>query len=76
MSLHIVNDKNGMPSGIFIPINEWEEIKNKYSINDINLTFNNKNDLTESLKQALLEVSLIENGKLAKKSAFNLLEEL
>jgi hypothetical protein len=30
MNLQIINDQNGYPSGVFIPMSEWEELKNKY----------------------------------------------
>lgn len=30
MSLQYISDSNGIPTGVFIPLNEWENIKNKY----------------------------------------------
>lgn len=81
MNLQIINDQNGYPSGVFIPMSEWEELKNKYFINETTIItkFDNiidNNILFNSLKQSIYEVSLIEKGKLEKKSAFQLLDEL
>ena len=30
MSLQYISDSNGKTTGVFIPINEWNELKNKY----------------------------------------------
>lgn len=30
MNLQYISDSNGMPTGVFIPINEWNELKEKY----------------------------------------------
>lgn len=76
MNLHLVNDKLGLPQGIFIPISEWEEFRLKYKIEDIDFIKNKDFDISESLKTSLIEMSLIENGKLERKSAIELLEEL
>ena len=30
MSLQIIHGGNGKPTGVFIPINDWESMKNEY----------------------------------------------
>jgi hypothetical protein len=30
MNLQYISDSNGQTTGVFIPINEWNELKNKY----------------------------------------------
>lgn len=30
MKTQIIEDRNGMPTGVFIPIEDWENIKRKY----------------------------------------------
>ncbi len=30
MNLHYISDKKGKTKGVFIPINDWEYLKNKY----------------------------------------------
>lgn len=76
MNLQIVNDNMGSPQGVFIPIREWEALKLKYKIEDIFIEKTEDSDLMENLKKSLTEMTLIENGKLEKKSAFDLLDEL
>lgn len=31
MSLQYISDSNGVPTGVFIPLSEWESVKDKYS---------------------------------------------
>jgi len=39
MSLQFISDSKGETTGVFIPINEWNELKTKFEgIEDVNLT--------------------------------------
>ncbi len=77
MSLQIIQDNDGKPAGIFIPINEWEILKNQYKdLEMLEYEELNKEQILEEFKQALIELKLIEQGKLKSRPAKHLLEEL
>ncbi len=39
MRTQIIEDHNGIPTGIFIPIEDWEKMKKKYHIDDTKEVF-------------------------------------
>lgn len=51
MSLQYISDSNGVPTGVFIPLSEWENLKNKY--NDLEKDLSKKETLSPELKKAL-----------------------
>ncbi|QBO58333.1 hypothetical protein [Chryseobacterium salivictor] len=34
MNLQYINDSQGNPTGVFIPIEDWKKLEKKYQIND------------------------------------------
>lgn len=54
MNVQYINDSQGNPTGVFIPIEEWEELEKKYHFKDnldlFELTDHQKNILDERLK--------------------------
>lgn len=38
MNLQYISDSNGVPTGVFIPLNDWNKLKEKY--NDIETELN------------------------------------
>jgi len=38
MNLQYISDSNGVPTGVFIPMNDWKKLKEKY--NDIETELN------------------------------------
>ena len=77
MSLQIINDSEGNPTGIFIPFGEWKSFSKKYKgLESMVQSESSKTQLLQELKQALKELKLIEQGKLKSRSAKELLNEL
>ncbi len=71
MNLQYLNDISGKPTGVFIPIREWNKIKDY-----IDGFYNEENVVLKELKQAIKEMNLIKKGKLKATDAKDLLNEL
>jgi len=77
MSLQVIRGGNGKPSGVFIPINEWEMMKEKYQdLKDWEESETRKTEILTGIKEAVDEVKLIKSGKLKAKSLKEILDEL
>lgn len=77
MKVQIIQDTKGKATGVFIPINEWEELKKKYKgLEYLENEYPTKEQLLLELKEAVVELGLIEQGKLEARPAQNLLDEL
>ena len=77
MRLQIIEDSRGKAAGVFIPIKDWEKLKEKYkTLNELEYEEPTKEDLLHELKQAVEELKLIERGKLKARPATELLNEL
>ncbi|TRX37990.1 hypothetical protein FNW52_03570 [Flavobacterium sp. ZT3R18] len=77
MSLQIIQNENGKPAGVFIPIKEWKQMKAMYE----NLKIWEEPEQTEeeilnNIRQAVEEMKLIKAGKLKGRPARELLDEL
>lgn len=77
MSLQFIQNEKGKPTGVFIPINEWKEMKAQYenlvAWEEPNLT---KSQILNNIRQAVEEMKLIKAGKLKGRPARELLNEL
>ena len=77
MSLQFIQNEKGKPTGVFIPINEWKEMKAQYenlvAWEEPNLT---KEQILDNIRQAVEEMKLIKAGKLKGKPLQELLDEL
>lgn len=77
MTLQIIKDSKGKATGVYIPIKEWKELKKRYS--DLESFVNeesSKDQILEDLKEAVLELKSVEQGKLKARPAKELLNEL
>ncbi|MGN6604017.1 MAG: hypothetical protein ACTHK8_16295 [Ginsengibacter sp.] len=77
MQLQIIEDANGKPAGVFIPISKWRQLKKIHK--DLEVLENeepSKNQLLQELKEAVKELALIQKGKLKSRAAKELLDEL
>ncbi|PWA11444.1 hypothetical protein [Flavobacterium laiguense] len=77
MSLQIIQNEKGKPAGVFIPINEWKQMKAMYE----NLKIWEEPEQTEeeilnNIRQAVEEMKLIKAGKLKGRPLQELLDEL
>ncbi len=77
MKLQIIEDSRGKAAGVFIPINEWRKLKRQYkTLKELEYNYPTKGEVLEELKEAILELKLIELGKLKARPASELLNEL
>ncbi len=75
MNIQYLTDSKGQPTGVFIPIKEWEKLKRDYQLpadDDAPTT----QDVIDGIKEALEEVKLHRQGKIKLKSLDELLNEL
>ena len=77
MSLQIIQGGNGKPTGVFIPISDWETMKaecqNLQAWEEPEPT---KAEILAGIKEAIEEVKLIKAGKIKGKSLKELMNEL
>ena len=80
MSFQITYDTNGEPLGVFIPIEQWNEITKKHK--DLAKLEKNvyaeptKEEIVAGIQQGMKEAQLYLKGKLKLKPANQLLKEL
>jgi hypothetical protein len=69
--------KNGKPTGVFIPINDWEIMKKEHKNLEVwEEAEPTKAEILAGIKDAVEEVKLIKAGKIKPKSLKELLNEL
>ena len=77
MGLQIIQDGKGKATGIYIPMNEWKELKRQYKdLEMLEYKEPTKEQILQELKEAVTELKLIEQGKLKARPAKALLNEL
>jgi len=77
MSLQVIQDSKGKTTGVYIPINDWKRLKRQYKeLETLEIERPTKEQLLQELKEAVQELSLIEQGKLKARPATALLDEL
>ena len=77
MRLQVIQDSNGKATGVFIPIGEWDKLKKQYKdLADLEDDEPSKKQLLGEIKEALLELKLVEERKLKARPAQSLLDEL
>lgn len=77
MKVQVIEDSNGEPTGVFIPMNKWQELKKLHKDLEV-LEYHepSKTELILELKQAIKELSLIEKGEMKSRPAKEFLDEL
>jgi hypothetical protein len=77
MKLQVIKDTKGKATGIFIPISDWKELKKKYKgLEVLEYEEPTREQILNELKEAVIELGLIEQGKLKARPAQELLDEL
>lgn len=77
MGLQVIHDSKGNATGVFIPINEWKQLKKQFhELEHLEYQEPSKEQLLQELKEAVQELNLIEQGKLKARPAKELLNEL
>ena len=77
MSLQLIQDSDGNNTGVFIPYNEWKDLKKKHKdLAAMEKNTPSKEDIIKNLKKGLKEVELYKDGKLKTTSMKDFLNEL
>ena len=77
MKLQIIQDSKGKATGVYIPINDWTELKKQYKdLEALEYEEPSKEQILQELKAAVIELKLVEEGKLKARPAKELLDEL
>lgn len=77
MRLQMIQDSDGKPTGVFIPINEWEKLKRQYKdLKTLEEQGPTKEDLLKELREAIAQLKAIKQGNLNARPAKELLNEL
>lgn len=77
MRLQVIQDGKGKATGVFIPIREWDKLKEKYKdLAVLEYEEPSKEQLLGEIKEALIELKLVEEGKLKARPVQALLDEL
>ena len=77
MALQVIQNNKGKPTGVYIPIKQWNTLKKQYR--ELEVLENEdptKEQIIEELKDAVKELSLIEQGKLKSRPVKALLDKL
>lgn len=77
MRLQVIQDSKGKATGVYIPINEWKQLKKQYrDLEALEYEEPTKKQILQELKEAVQELKLVEKGKLKARPAKELLNEL
>ena len=77
MELQIIEDAKGKPTGVFIPISKWRQLKKIHKdLEELEYEEPSKTQLLQELREAVEELALIQKGKLKSRPAKELLDEL
>lgn len=76
MSLQYISDNKGKTSGVYIPIQEWNRLKRKYTILNVLEGKHEDMKILDDLRDAVNDINLINQGKLKAKSFNEFLDEL
>ena len=77
MRLQVIQDTRGKATGVFIPIRDWRELKKQYKgLEVLENEEPTKEQILQELKEAVIELVLIEQGKLKARPVKELLNEL
>lgn len=78
MRLQVIQDGKGNPTGVYIPISEWLNLKKQYKDLQKLEEYEElaKEQILIELKQAVTELKLVEEGKLKARPIKALLDEL
>lgn len=77
MNLQYISNNDGKITGIYIPIEEWEVLKEKIKgLEEEEFREQSKEEILSGVKQAVEEINLVKRGKLKARDAQDLLNEL
>ncbi len=77
MNLQVIHDSKGNPTGVFIPMPDWNQLKKRYAdLEQYETGEPTKEQLILELKEAIQELKAIEQGTKQSRPLADLLNEL
>ncbi|GAB3966665.1 hypothetical protein GCM10028806_07480 [Spirosoma terrae] len=77
MNLQIIHDSKGNPTGVFIPMQDWKQLKKRYvGLAEYEVEEPTKEQLITELKAAIQELKDVEKGQKQARPLADLLNEL
>ena len=77
MKLQLIQDSKGKATGVYIPMSDWKELKKQYKdLEVLEYKEPTKEQILLELREAVVELKLIEQGKRKAHPAKELLSEL
>lgn len=77
MKLQLIQDSKGKATGVYIPMSDWKELKKQFKdLEGLEYKEPTKEQILSELREAVIELKLIEQGKRKARPAKELLSEL
>ena len=77
MKLQLIQDSKGKAIGVYIPMSDWKELKKQFKdLEGLEYKEPTKEQILSELREAVVELKLIEQGKRKARPAKELLSEL
>jgi heme oxygenase len=77
MSVQVIEDAKGKATGVFIPISEWKKLKRQYrGLAELETDEPSKEQILSELREAVVQLKLVQEGKMKARPAQELLDEL
>ena len=77
MKLQLIQDSKGKATGVYIPMSDWKELKKQFrDLEVLEYKEPTKEQILLELREAVVELKLIEQGKHKARPAKELLSEL
>ena len=77
MKLQLIQDSKGKATGVYIPMSDWKELKKQFKdLEGLEYKEPTKEQILSELREAVVELKLIEQGKRKARPAKELLSEL
>ena len=77
MKLQLIQDSKGKATGVYIPMSDWKELKKQFKdLEGLEYKEPTKEQILLELREAVVELKLIEQGKRKARPAKELLSEL
>jgi len=77
MSVQLIEDGKGKATGVFIPIREWRKLKRQYrGLADLETDEPSKEQTLKELREAVVQLKMVQEGKMKARPAQELLDEL
>ena len=77
MNLQVIENEKGKPSGVFIPIKQWNRLKKQFKeLAILENEESSKEQILSEIRESIIELNLIKEGKLKSRPVKDLLDEL